>query len=149
MDGLANHVSVGIGKKPGEQRIETVRQLAEQPGGFHTVTQAFFSSFVDHRVQDIPRGFQVLSLAGLRQKGDDCRADRKVGEIAKLLYDSQWIDMSMVAEKKQGFGAHTEFRISQDSLHFWNGGFVARRRENGDCLLSHFWCGMIQQSPYR
>src|SRR6266852_5427351 len=63
MDGLAHHVSVGIGKKPGEQRIETVRQLAEQPGGFHPVTQAFFSCFVNHRVQDIPRGFQVPGLA--------------------------------------------------------------------------------------
>src|SRR6266700_1904785 len=125
MDGLAHHASVGVGKKPGEQRIETVRQLAEQPGGFH-----------------------VLSLAGLRQKGDDCRPDREVGEIAKLLYGSQRIDMSMVAQKKEGFGAHTEFRVPQESLHFWNGGFVARRRKNGDCLLPDFWRGMTQQSPY-
>src|SRR5712664_2899184 len=57
--------------------------------------------------------------------------------------------MSMVAQKKQGFGPDTEFRVSQQSLHFWDGGFVARRRENGDCLLPHFWCGMTQQSPYR
>src|SRR6266849_383495 len=113
MDGLAHHVSVGIGKKPGEQRIETVRQLAEQPRGFHPVTQAFFACFADHRVQDIPRGFQVLSLAGLRQKGDYRRADREVREIAKLLYDRQRIDMSVVAQKKQGFGADTEFRVSQ------------------------------------
>src|SRR6266478_49634 len=94
MDGLAHHVSVGIGKKPGEQRIETVRQ------------------------------------------------------IAKLLYGSQRIDMSMVAQKKQGFGAHTEFRVPQESLHFWDGGFIARRRKNGDCLLPDFWRGMTQQSPY-
>ena len=113
MDGLAHHLSVGVGKKPGEQRIETVRQLAEQAGGFHSVTQTFFSCFVDHRVQDIPRGFQVLSLAGLRQKGDECRPDREVGEIAKLLYGSQRIDMSVMAQKKQGFGAHTEFRVPQ------------------------------------
>src|SRR6266481_4188805 len=113
MDGLAHYVSVGIGKQLREQRIETVRQLAEQPGGFQPVTQAFFSCFVDHRVQDIPRSFQVLSLAGLRQKGDDSRPDREVGKIAKLLYDRQRIDMSMVAQKKEGFGAHTEFRVSQ------------------------------------
>src|SRR5260370_17179332 len=56
--------------------------------------------------------------------------------------------MSRVAKKKQGLGARTEFRISQQSLHFWKGGFVARRRKNGDCLLAHFWCGMTQQSPY-
>src|SRR5260221_618399 len=57
--------------------------------------------------------------------------------------------MCMVAQKKQGFGAHTEFRVSQESLHFWNGAFVARRRENGDGLLSDFWSGMTQQSAYR
>ena len=66
MDGLACYVSVRIGEEPGEQRIETVRQLTEQPGGFQPVTQAFFSCLVDHRVQDIARGVQVLSLAGLR-----------------------------------------------------------------------------------
>src|SRR5258708_25399421 len=57
--------------------------------------------------------------------------------------------MCMVAQKKQGFGAHTEFRVSQESLHFWNGAFVARRRENGHGLLSDFWSGMTQQSAYR
>src|SRR5690348_15371443 len=109
MDGLAYYVSVGIGEEPGEQRIKTVRQLTEQAGGFDAVTQAFFTCFVDHRVQDTARGFQVLSLAGLRQKGDDCRADGEVGEIAKLLYHGERIDMSMVGQKKQGFGAHNEF----------------------------------------
>src|SRR5260370_16715663 len=109
MDGLAHHMSVGIGKKPGEQRIETVRQLAEQPGGFQPVTQAFFSCFVDHRAQDIPRGFQVLSLAGLRQKRDDRRPDREVGEIAKLLYRLYRIAMSMLAKTNPAFAPHTYF----------------------------------------
>src|SRR3989442_6529386 len=113
MDGIALRVSVGRVKTLGEQRIETVRQLSEEPGSFHPVTQAFFSCFVDHRVQDIPRGFQVLSFAGLRQKGDDSRPDREVGEIAKLLYDRQRIDMSMMAQEKQVFRAHTEFRVPQ------------------------------------
>ena len=97
MDGLANYVSVGIGKKPGEQRIETVWQPAQQFGRFHPVKQAFVSCFVDHGVQNISGGVHVLSLAGLRQKSDNCGPDREVREVAKLLDGSQRIDMGMMA----------------------------------------------------
>jgi hypothetical protein len=100
---------------------------SQQAGGFHPVKQACGSRFVDHRVENIPGGFQVLSLAGLRQKGDDRRSHGEVREVAKLLDSGQGIDMCMMAQKEQGLGAHTEFRVPEQSLHFWNGGFIARR----------------------
>src|SRR5580765_9080834 len=112
MDGLAHYVNVGIGKKRGEQRIKTVWQPAKQFGRFHPVKQAFGSGFVDHRVENISRSFQILSLTGLRQKGDDCGSDREVREVAKLLDSGQRIDMRMMAQKEQGLGADTEFRVS-------------------------------------
>jgi len=46
---MASHTTSGSesARKPGEQRIEAIRQLAKQPRRFHPVAQAFFSCFVD------------------------------------------------------------------------------------------------------
>src|SRR6516225_5719957 len=118
MDRLADYLGVRIKKQLRQQWIEPVRQFAEQAGRLHTVPLALCSGFVDHRIENIPRGLQVLSLAGLREKRDHCRPDRKAGKITKFFDNRQGIDMAMMAQKKQRFCAHTELRVSQQSLYF-------------------------------
>ena len=112
MDGFPRDHRVGIGEQGREQRVESVRQLAQQAGRLHPVPLPFCDGFADHGGENLLCGLQDLSLAGSGQKCHDRRTDGEVGKVALVLHQLQRVNMRMVGQIKQSFGAHIQIGIS-------------------------------------
>ena len=68
---------MGIGEQCREQRIEAVREYAQQPRRFYPGPLAFRTMFADHGSKNLLRGLGVLSLAGSCQECHDGDNDVK------------------------------------------------------------------------